>query len=293
MRFGLLGMALVLAAQDFSQVQVEKALGGFRYVQGPMWSPAAKALLFCDVPENKVRAFLPGKGLASYRDNTNGAAAVAYDPQGNLVVAETRNRRVIRYFPGEEKQPVVVADRFEGKRFNAPNDLVVRKDGMIFFIDPAFGPQTDQRELDFHGVYRVNGRGELGLVLKMKSRPNGLALAQNGRTLYVTNADERRVLAIDVDGKGMLVGERVVLDKIEGVPDGLTLDEKGNLYVAAANVLIYSPQGRLLHTIFVSEKPSGVAFGDGDRMTLYITARTSVYRARMKVKGVVAESPGQ
>jgi gluconolactonase len=290
MRFSFLLAAMALFGQNFSEVQVEKAAGGFRFADGPLWSPTAKAVLVCDVPNDKILAFLPGKGLANYRENTSGSSAVAYDPDGNLVVAETRNRRLIRYFPGEEqKKPIVIADRYQGKRLNAPNDLTIRKDGTIFFTDPAFGAQSDARELDFHGVYRVVPRGGITLLLKPKGRPNGLALTSNGRLLYLVNADERRVYAYDVDGKSDLTNERVVVDGVEGVPAGITLDEKGNLYVAAAKVFVYSPQGQLLHTIHLGEKPSNVTFGDEDRMTLYITARTTLYRARMKVRGATAE----
>jgi gluconolactonase len=181
----------------------------------------------------------------------------------------------------------VLADKFEGKRFNAPNDLVVRKDGHIWFTDPAFGEQSDHREMDFYGIYHISPKGEVSLVAKPKGRPNGVALSANGRVLYVSNTDERNVYAYDVDGQGRSTNERVVITGIDGPPDGLKLDEKGNIYVTCNHVAVYSPQGKLIHTIEIAEKPSNCAFGDGDYETLYVTAQTSVYRIRLNVKGAI------
>jgi gluconolactonase len=181
----------------------------------------------------------------------------------------------------------VLAERWEGKRLNAPNDVVVRRDGHAYFTDPAFGSQGDGRELDFFGLYHLPPKGPLAAVAKPKGRPNGLALSPDGKILYVANSDERAVYAYDVDGKGVLGGERILIGGIEGAPDGVRLDEKGNLYVAARGIAIYSPAGKLLHTIEMAETPSNCAFGDPDLMTLYVTARTSVYRVRLDVKGSV------
>ena len=289
MRFAAIGIACILCGQDFSEIQVEKATGGLRFAEGPLWSKIAAALLFCDVPTNTIYAFLPGKGTAKYRENMGGPTAIAYDPDGRLLVAESKARRIVRLYPGDDNKVDTVVERFEGKRLNGPNDLAVRKDGQIYFTDPAFGSQSDTRELDFHGVYHLSPKGELTVIAKPKGRPNGIAIAHNGKTLYVTNSDERRVYAYDLDGRGRATNERVILNKLDGVPGGIRLDEKGNLYVAANNVLIYSPTGILLYTIHLGDKPSNLAFGDEDRMTLFITAKTGVYRARMKVRGALGE----
>ena len=180
-----------------------------------------------------------------------------------------------------------LAEKWEGKRLNAPNDIVVRKDGNIYFTDPAFGDQADHRELDFYGVYRITPKGVMSLIAKPAGRPNGIAFSPNGRILYVDNSDERNVRAYDVDRAGEVSNERIVVSNIEGVPDGMKVDEKGNLYVAAKGVAVYSPEGKLLHVIDVPETPANCAFGDPDFQTLYITATTSVYRVRMTVKGAV------
>ena len=181
----------------------------------------------------------------------------------------------------------VLAEKWEGKRLNAPNDIVVSKTGHVYFTDPAFGSQADTRELDFYGVYHIPPKGELSAIAKPAGRPNGIALSPNGRILYVANSDERNIRAYDVDRNGEVSGERTVVSGIDGVPDGIRTDEKGNLYVAAKGIVVYSPAGKLLATIPVAETPSNCAFGDADVQTLYITARTSLYRVRLDVKGAV------
>lgn len=289
MRFAILGITSLALAQDFSAIQIERASGGHRFTEAPLWSKATSALLFCDVPANNILALIPGQGTGKYRDNMQGPSALAYDPDGKLIVAQTHARRIIRLYPGDNNKFDVLAERFEGKRLNGPNDLTVRKDGNLYFTDPAFGKQSDTRELDFYGVYHLTPKGELSLVAKPKGRPNGISLSPNGRILYVANSDERRVYAYDLDGRGRATGERIFLDQIDGPPDGLRTDEKGNLYIAANGIIIASPQGKILHTIPLGEKPSNMAFGDEDRMTLYITAKASVYRARMKVKGATTD----
>ena len=277
-------LAATLAAQDFSKVQIEKVSAGNRFTEGPAWSKEG-FLVFSDVPNNRMLKFIPGSGNASFRDNTNGANGNAFDNQGRLLTCESRTRRVVRTKKDGELE--VLAEKFEGKRFNAPNDIVVRKDGNIWFTDPAFGDQTDKRELDFYGIFHISPKGDLSVVAKQKGRPNGIALSANGKTLYVANTDERSIYAYDVDGQGRATNERVFVKGVAGPPDGLKLDEKGNLYVAATELLVYNPQGSLLKTIELAEKPSNLAFGDADYQTLFITARTSVYRMRLDVKGAV------
>ena len=273
----------VLAAQDFGEVKVERVSGSHKFTEGPVWSKEG-FLLFSDVPDNLIYK-VDTKGKSVFRDKSNGANGNTYDAQGRLLTCEYRSRRVIR----QEKNGniTVLAERFEGKRLNAPNDIVARKDGHIYFTDPAFGDQAAGRELDFYGVYHLPPKGELELVAKPAGRPNGIALSPNGRILYVANSDERNVRAYDVDGKGATTNERVLVQGIDGVPDGMKVDEKGNLYVTANGVAIYSPQGKHLTTIEIPETPANAAFGDGDMMTLYVTARTSVFRLRLPLKGSV------
>jgi gluconolactonase len=274
----------LLFSQDFSHISVERVDAGFRFTSGAVWSREG-FLLFSDVPGNQMRKLVPGERSVIFREDTHGASGSTFDAQGRLYTCETRGRRVIRT---DKKGKVdVIADKWEGKRLNAPNDIAVRKDGNIYFTDPAFGEQSDSRELDFYGVYHVNPKGVMAVALKPAGRPNGIGFSPNGRILYITNSDDRNVRAYDVDRNGALSNERVAIAKTAGVPGGLCLDEKGNLYVAGKGLQVYSPEGKLLHSFDISENPSGCAFGDQDLMTLYITARGSIYRVRMDVKGAV------
>jgi len=271
-------------AQDFSKISLEKVDNGFRFTEGAVWSRDG-FLLFSDTPNDQIRKLVPGERSVVFRPDSHGANGNTYDAQGRLYTCESRTRRVIRM---DKKGKVdIVADKWEGKNLNAPNDIVVRKDGNIYFTDPAFGEQADKRELDFYGVYHITPKGVMSLIAKPAGRPNGIAFSPNGRILYVDNSDDRNVRAYDVDKNGDVSNERIVVSNIEGVPDGMKVDEKGNLYITAKGVAIYSPEGKLLHTIDMAETPANCAFGDPDLQTLYITARTSLYRVRMTVKGAV------
>jgi gluconolactonase len=277
-------MALPLAAQDFSDVQVEKAAHGFRFTEGPAWSRDGY-LLFSDIPGNKIMKYVPGEGYAAFREPSSGANGNAFDAQGRLYTCESFARRVTR--TDKKGHIEVLADKWEGKRLNAPNDIVVSKSGHVYFTDPAFGSQADTRELDFYGVYHIGPKGELSAIARPAGRPNGITLSPNGRILYVANSDEHNIRAYNVDRNGEVSDERVIVSGIEGVPDGIRTDEKGNLYVAAKGIQVYSSEGKLLATIPLAETPSNCAFGDSDLQTLYITARTSLYRVRLDVKGAV------
>jgi len=274
----------IAAAQDFSGIIVEKAATGQQFTEGPVWSPEG-FLLFSDTVRNKLEKLLPGKAAVDFADVAGGPIGNTYDSQGRLYTCEFRQRRVTR--TAKNGKVEILAAAFEGKKLNAPNDIVVRRDGHAYFTDPAFGNQEDSRQLDFYGVFHINTRGELEAVAKLKTRPNGIALSPNGRILYVADSDSRSIRAWDLDRAGAASNARVFADKIEGVPDGLRTDEKGNLYVAAKAVYVYSPQAQRLGQILVPETPSNLCFGEADLETLFGTARTSVYRVRIGVKGAL------
>ena len=275
-------------AQDFSHLEVQRVVKDLHFAEGPVWSYDG-FLLFSDTVVDKLRKLTPGSGDTVFAERAGGAIGNAYDTEGRLYTCEFRERRITRTLKNGKIE--VLASRFEGKRFNAPNDIVVRRDGHVYFTDPAFGAQQDTRELDFYGVYHITPKGELEAIAKWKTRPNGITLSPNGRTLYVSDSDDRNVRAYDLDGKGNVSKERVVIDKIPGVPDGLRTDEKGNVYVAADKIYVYALSNnnpaKLLGEVAVGETPSNIAFGDPDMETLYITARTAVYRVRLGVKGAL------
>jgi sugar lactone lactonase YvrE len=284
--FALLFAARVFG-QEFGHLEVQRIVANLHFAEGPVWSYDG-FLVFSDTVVDKLLKVVPGSADEVFSERAGGAIGNAYDTEGRLYSCEFRQRRVTRTLKNGKVE--VLAARFEGKRLNAPNDIVVRRDGQVYFTDPAFGAQQDTRELDFYGVYHVTPKGEMEAVAKWKTRPNGIALSPNGRTLYVSDSDERSVRAYDLDGKGVASKERIVVDKIDGVPDGLRTDEKGNLYVAANEVYVYelsNGPAKLLGEIPLAETPSNLAFGDADMETLYITARTSVYRVRLGVKGAL------
>ncbi|MGD0202199.1 MAG: SMP-30/gluconolactonase/LRE family protein [Bryobacteraceae bacterium] len=275
----------IAGAQQLADVKVEKVAGDFQFTEGPVWSRDGY-LLFSDIPAGKILRLTPGQaGTEVYRGNTNGANGNAFDTRGRLYSCEGSGRRVVRIDRSGKVE--VLAERFEGKRLNQPNDIVVRRDGHVYFTDPAFGSGDRERELDFYGVYHISPRGELELIAKPKGRPNGVALSPDGRILYVDNTDERNVRAYDLDHGGRASNEHVLISGISGSPDGMKVDESGNLYVAAGAIEIYAPDGRHLGTIKLPETPANCAFGDADFQTLYVTARTSLYRVRLNVKGSV------
>ena len=279
--------AAALCAQQIGEITVEKLTGGLVFAEGPLWS-MDDFLLFSDNVTGQMRKFTPGKGISE----VNGPAGVsgsAYDTKGAFYFTQPRERRVARL--DQKGKMEIIAERFDGKRLNAPNDVVVRRDGNLYFTDPAFGSQQDSRELDFFGVFRVTPRGQVEAVARWKTRPNGIALSRNGRSLFVTDSDAQTVHAFDLAANGSAANDRVVVSGIAGAPGGIRLDENDNLFVAARNVFVYSPKGDLIRTIELAETPSNLAFGDADLRTLYVTARTSVYRVRVGVKGAVPYLP--
>ena len=214
------------------------------------------------------------------------------------MAAEHGNRNVSRF--EKDGSVTVLADRYEGKRLNSPNDLVVKKNGDIYFTDPTGlvrnwpenAPGKPTTELDFNGVYRITAQGKLDLLLKDVPYPNGLAFSPDEKKLYVCNSREEKFwMVYDVQADGTLANGKKFFDatKIpgDGVPDGMKIDSKGNIYsTGPAGIMIFSPQAKLLGTISLPEISANLAWGDADGKTLYVTARTGLYRVRMNVAGV-------
>ena len=273
---------LLAPAQDFSKIAIELVGKNFDFTEGPAWSKDG-FLIFSDTVSGKLWKWAPGSGAAVFREPSNGASGNAFDSQGRLYTCETRSRRVTRTNMKDGRIDVL-ADAFEGKKLNAPCDLAVSKSDHVYFSDPAFGSQQDRRELDFYGVYHLPPKGPLKLVARSASRPHGVAISPNGRVLYVTNADERNVRAYDIDHNGDTSGERVLVARTGGIPGGLKVDEKGELYVATTKgIAIYSADGKPVHTIEMHDRPSDCAF-DPQGTWLYVTARGFLYRIRLDGK---------
>lgn len=284
--------------------RLERLASGFRFLEGPVWNPAGW-LLFSDPNANVIYRWAPHEGVSIFRTKSGyagvdiglygqpGSNGLTLDREGRLVVAEHGRRRIVRV----EKNGVttVLADRFEGKRLNSPNDLVYRSDGTLYFTDPPFGlprfHDDPRRELAQAGIYRLH-EGVLHLESAELSGPNGIAFSPDERFLYVSNWDVARkvILRFPVAADGALGRSKVFFD-MTGAPgdealDGLEVDELGNVYASGPGGLwIISPEGRHLGTLAGPELPANLAWGDADGRTLYLTARTGLYRLRLTVAG--------
>lgn len=285
---------LEAAAPDFwklvdKNAKVEKVAGDFKFVEGPVWSPEGY-LLFSDIPANQIIKYLPGSVPTVFREPSGNSNGLTYDPSGRLLMCEHTNRRVTRLEPGG--QLTVLAESYEGKRLNSPNDIVVRSDGTIYFTDPPYGiPKGEKQELGFQGVYKISPEGKLSLLASDFERPNGVALSPDERTLYVDDTARRHVRAFDDAPDGSVSNGRVLAElksEREGAPDGMKVDRKGNLYVTGpGGVWVFDKTGKHLGTIAMSELPANCGWGDKDFRTLYLTARTGLYKIRLKVAGFI------
>lgn len=281
----LCAFAFAAAAQDYESLQSERVATGLQYADGVVWSKDG-FLIFADVLKKVLYRLDPGQKPSPTNEDKNGAQGLAFDAAGRLYICESDTRRIVRV--DKKNTPEVLVDKFEGKKLNAPNDIAVRKDGQVYFTDPAFASQVDRRELDFYGIFHLTPKGEMEAVARWKTRPNGVAISADGKSLFVVDSDRHAVVAFDLDVKtGGASNPRDVVTKIEGVPGGLKTDVAGRFYVAADGLAIYSPAGKLLHTLVKGEKATNCAFGDTDFETLYVCGRKAVYRVRLGVKGAV------
>ena len=287
--------------------KIEKLHGDFRFIEGPIWVKAGSYLLFSDLASNSIMKWSPDGNVSVFRkaifsgnypDGVQiGSNGLTLDKQGRLVAAEHGNRRVSR--TEKDGTITVLADRFEGKRLNSPNDLVSKSNGDIYFTDPPGlyrtypeGPNAPKRELDFASVYRVTAPGKVELATKEVPYPNGIAFSPDEKKLYVASSrPEKFWMVYSVEANGSLSGGKKFFDATsipgEGVPDGMKVDRAGNIYATGpAGIMIFTPEAKLLGTIELSEIPANLNWGEADGKTLYITARTGLYRLHMNVAGV-------
>ncbi len=284
---------------------IEKLAEGFRWSEGPVWHDGG--VVFSDVLANTAYRWKPGaaqaeiylrpSGLMSAQPGfrETGSNGLSRDAQGRLLLCQHGERRVARF---ENGTYTTVADKFEGKRFNSPNDLAVRKSGEIYFTDPPYGlegiDKSPLREIPFHGVYRVAMDGKVSLVTKSIAYPNGIAFSPDDKILYVAVSDSAatRVVAFDVKSDGTVANERVFFDAQalkekggKGLCDGMKVDRAGNLWCTGpGGVLVISPKGKLLGVLNTGEPTANCAWGD-DGSTLYITANYFLVRVKTLTKG--------
>jgi gluconolactonase len=285
--------------------KIEKLAGGFLFTEGPVWVRDGGYLLFSDPNNNLIYRWSENEGVSIYRTHSGytgmdiaeygqpGSNGLTLDSEGRLTINEHGNRRVTRL--EKNGQLTVLADRYEGKRLNSPNDLVYRSDGALYFTDPPFGLpkffEDRRKELPFSGVYCLIA-GQLKLVSKSLTGPNGLAFSPDERYLYVDNWDQRRkvILRYEVEADGSLSNETVFFDATkepgEDAWDGLKVDVQGNVYASGPGGLwIFSSEGKHLGTVSGPENPHNMAWGDEDRKTLYLAAQTGIYRIRLNIAG--------
>ena len=285
--------------------QLEKLADGFAFSEGPIWVHEGY-LLFSDIPANTIFKWTSEEGVTLFRkpsgyDGTDwpegaevGSNGLTLDSEGRLTLAEHGNRRVTRL--EEDGSVTVLADKYEGKRLNSPNDLVYRSDGALYFTDPPYGlvgqNEDPAKELEFNGVYRVAG-DRLELLDRDLSHPNGIALSPDEKYLYVANSDPIRKIWMryEVQPDGTVQNRTVFYDATstteEGLPDGLKVDKNGNVYATGpGGVWIFTPDGKHLGTLITPEPPANCHWGDADGKTLYITTGPALYRIRLNVEGV-------
>lgn len=292
-----------------ANARIERLADGFHWTEGPLWRRDKGDLLFSDIPRNTIYRWKEGEGVSVFMRPAGysganppgrelGTNGLTLDPQGRLVVADHGNRMIARINDSLFTR-VAVVDRFEGKRFNSPNDLVYRANGELFFTDPPYGLQKlnadSAKEIPFNGVYRLTPSGTLTVLTREISFPNGIALSPDGNRLYVAISDGRapRIMAYDLQADGSATGARVFFDAahllakgLRGVPDGLKVDVKGNLFATGpGGVLVLSPEGKHLGTIMTGDLTANCAFGD-DGSTLYMTVNHALMRVRLTTKGL-------
>jgi gluconolactonase len=291
-----------------SDLRLERVAGGFEFTEGPVWAREG-ALLFSSPNTNVIYRLTPAGALTVFRPKSGytgvdigryhqpGSNGLTFDPDGLLTICQHGNRRVIRVNPHGDI--TVLADRYEGKRLNSPNDLVYRSDGMLFFTDPPFGlPDVfgdPAKELAFSGVFRAKD-GEVALVSGELEGPNGIAFSPDERYLYVGNWDPERkvVMRYELDAAGDVVSSAVFFDMTDApgddAIDGVKVDVEGNLYVCGpGGIWVLSAAGEHLGTLRLPDAPHNLAWGDEDGRTLYVTAETSVYRVRLGIPGIRPE----
>ena len=282
---------------------------GFEWCEGPIWSEKLNRLFFSDIPNNAVMQWQPGNGVSVYlkpagytgaspRGGESGSNGLTVDCDGSLILCQHGDRRVARLAWTADKKPkfITIADRYDGKRFNSPNDAVVHSSGAIYFTDPPYGLEKGMddpaKELPFQGIYRVTPDGKITLLTKELERPNGIAFSPDEKTLYVANSHEPRpiIMAFPVNSDGTLgkgrefFNAKKILDQ-PGACDGLAVDRQGNVFATIpGGVGIFSPDGKQLGLLATGDRTANCKFGE-DGATLFICANHNLLRIRTNTKG--------
>ena len=267
---------------------LEEVATGFGFTEGPVWDSSG-FLYVSDETINKIFRVYVNDGRKEEVVALGDPDGNTYDRRGRLIDCASVLRAIIEVTPDGKYK--ILADHFEGKNFNSPNDVIVGPDGALYFTDPTLDlPEGQQQEIPFQGVYRLDQNGDVRLLTKDLTQPNGLAFSPDGKRFYVDDSKQKNIRVYDVAADGQLTNGRIFGEepggKGEGVPDGMRVDVNGNVFVTGPKgIWVWDPEGNHLGTIAMPEQPANLIWGDKDFRTLYITATTSVYRLKTKTTG--------
>lgn len=273
---GCAGTQRSVVAEDAT---VEELAGDFRFTEGPAADKAGD-IFFSDIPNNRIHKWSLDGELTTFRENSGGANGLYFDKSGNLLACEGGGRRLVSITP--QGEVTVLADKYDGKKFNSLNDLWIDPKGGVYFTDPRYGNRDGMEQDGEHVYYLTPDRKQIVRVVSDMVRPNGVIGTPDGRKLYVTDHGGGKTWLYDILKDGTLSQKTLIAP--EGA-DGMTLDSRGNVYLTTSVVAVYTPDGEKIVEIQPPERPANVTFGGKDRRTLFITARTSLYAIRMSVKG--------
>lgn len=279
-------VVLVIAAANYGAekasvvaegAKVEKLACGFKFTEGPA-ADAQGNIFFTDIPNNRIHKWTLDGELITFKKDSGGANGLFFDKKGNLLVCEGDNRRLVSI--GRNGRKKVLADKYDDKPLNSPNDLWPDPQGGIYFTDPRYGDRGGMEQGGEHVYYLTPDRKKLIRVIDDLVQPNGIIGTADGKTLYVADYGGKKTFVYSINEDGTLSNKKLFAS--EG-SDGMAIDNEGNIYLTTGAVSVYNKNGEKIETIEVPEQPSNVCFGGKDKNTLFITARTSLYSVRMRV----------
>ena len=270
------GAQLYVVAPD---AKVEKRAGGFRFTEGPAGDTEGN-ILFTDPHKGSIYKLSPNNKVSTFIEDSGRAIGLFFDKDGSLLACEGGNRRLVSI--DSLGKVTVLADRFEGKRLNQPNDLWIGPKGGVYFSDPNYRKGVIEQDGE-HVYYITPDRSKIICVIDDMVRPNGLVGSPDGTLLYVIDCGEEKTFVYSINPDGTVSNKKLFAP--EGY-DGMTVDNKGNIYITARSISVYNPAGTKIGTIEVPEQPSNVCFGGRNKQTLFITTRSSLYSVRMRVSGM-------